>query len=435
MPHFCFMIEEYLHYIWKFQHFAQGDLLTTKGQKLEILYRGDYNHHAGPDFLEAKINLDGVNWFGHVEIHLKSSDWYAHRHEVDDKYRSVVLHVVWEHNKEVEVEKGVFLPVLELKSRCDEAHWKQFQGQLPHTEIIPCAKQVGALDAIVIHQTVTRHFVQRLEDRAASILKLLEASQGDWNRVAWITLSAAFGFKLNKEAFIHFAERVPWKIIERYRNDEMKLLALFFGQAGWLEKRKEHDALERMYTMLKSAYGLVPMQKTHWNFGQVHPANFPTQRLYELAKAVHGSGFKMASLINDLDMEAALEQLRGSKSWNLEKSEVLKNIKGLKPKTAMGEGSAQAVLINAHLPLLFAYGHHHQIDELKALVVDRFQSVPPEQNKTIRMWKACGLKVGNMLESQGLLELFKTKCNHKKCLSCSIGNQILKTARNDKSHH
>jgi len=427
MLHICYMIEEYLHYIWKFQHFNCADLETTRGEKIEVLYRGDYNHHAGPDFLEAKINIAGVNWFGHIEIHLKSSDWFAHKHENDEAYKGVVLHVVWEHNREVVMNEGEVLPVLELKSRCDEKHWQQYQRQLPHAEEIPCAKLIKTVEPMIIQHNITRMFVNRIEQRAADILERLELNQGDWNTTAWTTLCAAFGFGLNKLAFIHLAERVPWKLIERYRDDQLKIIALLFGQAGWLEERPPNDPLKRVYMMLKSAYGLVAMEKVQWNFGQVHPANFPTQRLFQLCKALHLRGFKMAYLLNELNMDDAIFQLQGGEKWTEEIDKLLHGIKGVNPKLKMGKTSANTILVNAHLPLIFAYAVHHQIDELKTLIIDRFHNIPPEENKTLRLWKESGVPVRNMLESQGLIELYKSKCTHKKCLSCSIGNQILKT--------
>ena len=45
-------------------------------------------------------------WFGDVEIHLKSSEWYAHRHHEDEYYDAVILHVVYEEDVEVKSRSG-----------------------------------------------------------------------------------------------------------------------------------------------------------------------------------------------------------------------------------------------------------------------------------------------------------------------------------------
>jgi hypothetical protein len=57
---------------------------------------GQVNSGAGPDFFQAHIHIDNTLWVGNVEIHLRSSDWFAHKHEQDTNYDNVILHVVWE---------------------------------------------------------------------------------------------------------------------------------------------------------------------------------------------------------------------------------------------------------------------------------------------------------------------------------------------------
>ncbi len=85
------MNEKFLHYVWQFQKFSKTKLRTTDGEHLIILDCGKPNIHAGPDFLHAKIKIGDTIWAGHVEIHINSTDWYAHKHQQDEKYKSVIL--------------------------------------------------------------------------------------------------------------------------------------------------------------------------------------------------------------------------------------------------------------------------------------------------------------------------------------------------------
>ena len=68
------MIEDFLHYIWKFKLFNHQDLTTQTGEKIEIIKTGDHNFNAGPDFFNSKIKIDDTVWAGNVEIHIDSKD-------------------------------------------------------------------------------------------------------------------------------------------------------------------------------------------------------------------------------------------------------------------------------------------------------------------------------------------------------------------------
>ena len=87
-------MEELLHYCWKHKLLPLGELHTTRGEQIEVIDTGLHNHHAGPDFFNAKIKVDGTLWIGNVEMHDKSTDWYQHGHDKDSRYDNVVLHVV-----------------------------------------------------------------------------------------------------------------------------------------------------------------------------------------------------------------------------------------------------------------------------------------------------------------------------------------------------
>lgn len=48
------MKEDFLHFVWKEQLFNTIDLKTEEGHPIQIIEKGYYNHHAGPDFLIVK---------------------------------------------------------------------------------------------------------------------------------------------------------------------------------------------------------------------------------------------------------------------------------------------------------------------------------------------------------------------------------------------
>jgi len=79
---------------------------------IQVISSGNWNKNGpGPDFTEARLNIDGITWFGSVEIHYKASDWYKHKHHEDPAYSNVILHVVAINDKPIYI-NGTKLPVL-----------------------------------------------------------------------------------------------------------------------------------------------------------------------------------------------------------------------------------------------------------------------------------------------------------------------------------
>ncbi len=86
--------ERVVQKIWLRQDFDTSALKTACGRCIEVKEPGCWNLLGGPDFKEARLTVDGQVIVGDVEVHLSSSDWYAHQHELNPEFNRVVLHVV-----------------------------------------------------------------------------------------------------------------------------------------------------------------------------------------------------------------------------------------------------------------------------------------------------------------------------------------------------
>ncbi len=90
------MKEDFVHYLWKHRLIGGQPLQTTDGLSVEVLSPGMENHDSGPDFTAASVRIDHTLWAGNVEIHVRSSLWYAHGHDQDEAYENIILHVVYD---------------------------------------------------------------------------------------------------------------------------------------------------------------------------------------------------------------------------------------------------------------------------------------------------------------------------------------------------
>ena len=168
------MKEDFLQFIWNLKRFDHSNLTLKDGRELIISKYGEFNaNENGPDFLNAQITIDSISWFGHIEIHTKSSHWFTHKHHNDNSFDNVILHVVWEHDKEVHYSSDT-IPVLELKNRIAPSTLANFESLKIQHSVFPCHKLIIGLDKIYLTQMISSSFVTRIERKLAPYLHLDE---------------------------------------------------------------------------------------------------------------------------------------------------------------------------------------------------------------------------------------------------------------------
>lgn len=80
--------------LWLRGDFDRRELRTTDGRLLRVLHPGRWNRLAGPDFFDARWEVDGKRVRGDVEVHFYAHDWRAHGHDRATSFRNVRLHVI-----------------------------------------------------------------------------------------------------------------------------------------------------------------------------------------------------------------------------------------------------------------------------------------------------------------------------------------------------
>jgi len=424
------MSEELLQYVWQHFLYDQGNLLSTCGQSLEIFNPGQKNTDAGPDFFNALIRIGATLWAGNVEVHLKSSDWYGHKHHLDAAYNNVILHVVLENDRDVVLPDGQALPVFIPRIRAEildryrllvhEKTWPACHASLPNVDVV---FTISTLDSVL---------VDRLKEKTMFLTDRLSKNKSNWNETFYQMLARNFGFHVNALPFDMLARSLPLSVLSRHKGSLFQIEALLFGQSGLLNEVLLGDdyflALREEYSFLAKKYSLKGIECHVWKFLRLRPANFPTVRIAQFAALIHQSQGLLAKITEQNNVESlkAFFDLTASDYWDTHYQ--FNRSSGNLPKT-MGEESKNNVLINTVVPFLYLFGERNNRQELKHLAIELLESVPPEKNQIITRCAELGIPVRHAADSQALIQLKKTCCDRKKCLSCQIGTKVL-TANN-----
>ena len=422
------MREDFLHFLWRWRRFDARDLTTTDGQALEILHPGEPNPHAGPDFFNARIRLDGTLWAGNVEIHLNASDWLAHRHDDDPAYENVVLHVVLDEDQRLRRPNGELLPCLVLRQRLQPRLLDKYLRLEHERAWIPCEKMFVNIPEIVRHNWLDRVLVERLEEKTGLVAEAVEAAGRHWEEAFYRMLARNFGLKVNAEPFEVLARSLPLRILARHKDQLFQVEALLFGQAGFLAEPQEDDyprALDKEYRFLQHKYGLESIAVGQWKFFRLRPAAFPTVRLAQFAALVHRSAHLFSQVL-EAHNTAELEQLFSAETSDFWLTHFRFDKSSGRRTKPLGREFVHLLLINTVAPFLFHYGRVRGQTDLQDRALRLLEELPPETNTIVRSWAGRGERARSAAQSQALLHLKTRYCDAKRCLECAIGNTILR---------
>lgn len=386
-------------------------MLLQDGRAFRVISPGMHNeNNDGPDFYDAKIEIDGLIWVGPVELHVKSSDWYLHKHQTDSAYDNVILHVVYDDNQPI-YQKERLIPSLELKSIIEPSHVSTyFKMKSVLKNDLTCSQQLHSLDSIYISSAIDRALISRMERKLAEIEQM---GTNVPSEVLYRLIAKAFGSKVNNLPFEELTIRLPYSLLKQLKNKSKKLAIEYVS--GLYQPNQVSEFLDEKRLLREIAFlNVESVNRKSWKFSGVRPTGFPTIRIQQFAEFLNY--FDVDAISLDLTTEEILYLIQGAIA------NVNKQLEAhLKISKALGE----LIIINAIVPFLVWLSKIIDRPDITQSGIELLSLLAPENNSITNAWKQFGVISKNAQESQGLIELYNEHCLKKKCLTCAVGNKIL----------
>ena len=407
------MKEEYLHFIWKHKRLPFHLMRLTNGEEFRLKKTGKYNLESGPDFFDGEVIIDSVCWRGNIEIHIKSSDWNLHKHQFDKAYDNVILHVVYEHDKDIIVNDRV-LPTIELKGVLHQEHYQNYLKKATTFSDFLCSTFFSEIDVIYLESMKEKALINRL-NKKINFLEINSDNEVDFGQVLYQFLGRSFGMKVNSIPFQELTNTLSLKIIKRERKEFISSLIL--GTSGLLSVSNCDENQKNNWVFLKEKHSLSSMPTYIWKKKGLRPSGFPLIRLTQFSKILENFDFN--TVFTYYDTPKMLSYFYVILDISSENELNINNFK-------MTKATKEMIILNCFVPFVWWFGTYKNDEIMKEKAIDVLHLLKPESNSIITKWNKIGVNIKNAYDSQALLEIYNEFCSQKKCLSCTVGNKIIK---------
>ena len=426
--------ERIVQAVWNEQQLNKDNLVTLCGKKVEIINPGSWNTEPGPDFKSGHIRLENIDYKGEIEIHLRPEMWRQHGHHWDPAYNKVILHVVWENPRNLQIPETI--PVLSLKDH--------FKGSLEEfiDSIInqggytygrkyspfDCAEQLTKLEDANIQLIFQAAGLSRILQKSWAIHS--DIIKFGLNQALYKAIFKALGYKNNSESMEALAATNPIDQLRPMEKDLRK--AVIWGTSGLLPDHTKNAINKDLEDFVKKTWKdwwfmrSGEEKEVSWSGKPQRPQNSPERRvaagialmekydfdpvqvLTKLKQLIKEGNFKSKTLREMLEVDGLWENFYNFSS------------KSATPIKLIGDSRKMDILINTLIPALMAVTDENDSD-IKQKIFHLLFNLPKLQ-MNIKI-KQAGNRffippgrikqvIKGALQQQGLMQLMKDYENY-----------------------
>jgi hypothetical protein len=439
--------EAFLQRVWQSAaDFLSADLRLADGSVLQVLDVGSANdHRGGPDFLNARIQIDEAVIHGDIELHATAKEWKSHGHDRDNRYGNVVLHVVLYGG---ELAAGPPLPTLVLEEHLtfsDRDLWhKLFEQLYSRPPELPCYPHNIAVPIALKKRVVEGFGNARFEELVDRVLLPggIASEQAFRERVYQLTMDA-LGYSQNRLPFRELSSLLPLSRLEFVRKTSEGSVtvfeALFFGMAGLLpmpsadRDPETNEYLLELRAHWESLNILLDIRETlaesDWAFFRLRPMNSPYRRL-ALAARLTWKYFSKSEWDRNTDFLQSGPSIDDSDSYWCRHTAFSESLQS--ESQLLGEERRSAIALNVVLPAKVARLRNlpesrARTDEISSLMDTWGNARTRSSAKYLRVLEQElleGENVNCVRSEQGGLLLLRNFCEKRRCYECPIGDRL-----------
>lgn len=405
---------------------AFGVQFTDNEQReIRIEDYGDWNRGAGPDFLNARISINGTTFTGDIELDTIPENWEHHGHSTNPNFDKVILHITcappkkewFTQNSQHKNIPFVVIPKKLLLNHSDRLPNLTPIRQCQHSK----ALKNESIDRILtLLQSAAAYRLQKKHQKYLAQIQYTDSDQCLYENIA-----ETLGYRQNKIAMRHLAMRAPLKSIQ------VAPEAILFGTSGFLipilkedctlEAIKHHKTLWGQWWPLREQFELAPERNFPWVLSGSRPANHPQRRTGALAViASDFANFKTLCSPKKIDELTHYLTKLNHPYWSTHCTLPSKQTKS--QMALMGKERILDFIINHVLPMDGTNAAWEVYLKLKASKAST--KVQAIHNSLFAERPDAAMFLKYAWQHQGLLQIHEDLCKHRQCCVCSLLNQL-----------